>query len=144
MRGEKIMTLQNIDMNAIETKQPKSLNPMKGLMSRFNNSNIFGIDTTGFKYVSLKELHDTDPDATHKVYGLFTNSKGKFGAEPNAIIENNLIVNMPRHLLDTVNELLDDDKYIEYIKQGHVGFKVYKYHSNKYNKDAYSVTWLDI
>lgn len=128
----------------LENEETKGVKPLSGLMSKFNNSNVFGIDTSKYKYVSLKELFDTDPNADHKVFGLFINNKGKFGSEPNAIIENNLIVNFPRHLLDTVNELLDSNEYIQYIKEGHVGFKVYQYHSNKYNKDAYSVTWLDL
>lgn len=114
------------------------------LMSKFNNTNVFGIDTSDYKYTNLATLYNTDPEAQHKVLGLFVNTKGKYGAEPNAIIENNLIVNLPRHLLETVNELLDDDRYIDYIKAGHVGFNIYQYHSSKYNKDAYSVTWLDL
>ena len=132
----------NIDLKENEVKA--DTDTKQGLMSRFNNTNVFGIDTTNYKYVDLKEMFDTDPDARHKVLGFFVNTKGKFGPEPNAIIDNKLIVNLPRHLLETVNELLDDNKYIEYIKQGHVAFTVYQYHSNKYNKDAYSVTWLDI
>lgn len=132
----------NIDLKENELKADTDVK--QGLMSRFNNTNVFGIDTSNYKYVGLKELFDTDPDAHHKVLGFFVNTKGKFGAEPNAITDNKLIVNLPRHLLETVNELLDDDKYIEYIKQGHVAFTVYQYHSSKYNKDAYSVTWLDI
>lgn len=143
MKGEKNkMTEENINLEQPVVKQATDIK--QGLMSRFNNTNVFGIDTTNYKYVGLKELFDTDPNAQYKVLGFFINSKGKFGPEPNAIIENKLIVNLPRHLLETVNELLDDDKYIEYIKQGHVAFSVYQYHSNKYNKDAYSVTWLDI
>lgn len=114
------------------------------LMSKFNNTNVFGIDTSDYKYTNLATLFNTDPEAKHKVLGVFVNTKGKYGAEPNAIIENNLIVNLPRHLLETVNELLDDDRYIDYIKAGHVGFNIYQYHSSKYNKDAYSVTWLDL
>lgn len=114
------------------------------LMSKFNNTNVFGIDTSDYKYTNLATLYNTDPEAKHKVLGLFVNTKGKYGSEPNAIIENNLIVNLPRHLLETVNELLDDDRYIDYIKAGHVGFTIYQYHSSKYNKDAYSVTWLDL
>lgn len=114
------------------------------LMSKFNNTNVFGIDTSEYKYTNLSTLFNTDPEATHKVLGLFVNTKGKYGSEPNAIIENNLIVNLPRHLLETVNELLDDDRYIDYIKAGHVGFTIYQYHSSKYNKDAYSVTWYDL
>ena len=134
----------NNDIDLKENEVKPTTDVKQGLMSRFNNTNVFGIDTSDYKYVGLKELFDTDPEAQYKVLGFFVNSKGKFGAEPNAIINSKLIVNLPRHLLDIVNELLDDDKYIEYIKQGHVAFTVYQYHSNKYNKDAYSVTWLDI
>lgn len=122
----------------------KEVSSKNSLMSKFNNTNVFGIDTSDYKYTNLATLFNTDPDAKHKVLGLFVNTKGKYGSEPNAIIENNLIVNLPRHLLETVNELLDDDRYIDYIKAGHVGFTIYQYHSSKYNKDAYSVTWLDL
>lgn len=132
----------NIDLRENEVKPTTDVK--QGLMSKFNNTNVFGIDTTNYKYIGLKELFDTDPTAQHKVLGFFVNSKGKYGPEPNAIIDNKLIVNLPRHLLETVKELLDDDKYIDYIKQGHVAFTVYQYHSNKYGKDAFSVTWLDI
>ena len=132
---------ENKDINLNE----ESVNKPMGLsVAKFNNNNVFGIDTTNYKYVDLNTLYDTDPTAQHKVLGFFVNSKGKFGAEPNAILENNLIANLPRHLLDTVNQMLDDNRYIEYIKEGHVGFTIYQYHTNKYNKDAYSVTWLDL
>lgn len=128
----------------LENEETEEVKPLNGLMSRFNNLNVFGIDTSKYKYVSLKTLYDTNPNETHKVLGFFINTKGKYGSEPNAIIENNLIVNLPRHLLETVNEILDSNEYIQYTKDGHVGFKIYQYHSNKYNKDAYSVTWLDL
>lgn len=131
---------ENKDINLNEPV----IKPMGLSVAKFNNNNVFGIDTTNYKYVNLNTLYDTDPTAQHKVLGFFVNSKGKFGAEPNAILENNLIANLPRHLLDTVNQMLDDNRYIEYIKEGHVGFTIYQYHTNKYNKDAYSVTWLDL
>lgn len=128
----------------LENEVTKEVKPLNGLMSKFNNSNVFGIDTSKYKYVSLETLFNTDPSAKHKVLGFFVNTKGKYGSEPNTIIENNLIVNLPRHLLDTVNEILDNNDYIQYTKEGHVGFSIYQYHSNKYNRDAYSVTWLDL
>ena len=131
---------ENKDINLNEPV----VKPMGLSVAKFNNNNVFGIDTTNYKYVGLNTLYDTDPTAQHKVLGFFVNSKGKFGAEPNVILENNLIANLPRHLLDTVNQMLDDNRYIEYIKEGHVGFTIYQYHTNKYNKDAYSVTWLDL
>lgn len=113
-----------------------------GLMSRFNHTNIFDVDTRDFKWVNLETLFNTDPDKTYTLLGLFTKGS-KFGKEPDAIIQG-YKVNLPRHLLDTVEDMLDDNQVIEAIKAGNVGFKVYSYHSNTYNKDAYSVTWLDL
>lgn len=113
-----------------------------GLMSRFNHTNIFDVDTKNFKWVNLETLFNTDPDKTYTLLGLFTKGS-KFGKEPDAIIQG-YKVNLPRHLLDTVEDILDDNQVIEAIKAGKVGFKVYSYHSNTYNRDAYSVTWLDL
>lgn len=113
-----------------------------GLMSRFNHQNTFDIDTKDFKWVKLETLYNTDPDKTYQLLGLFVKGS-KYGKEPDAIIDG-FKVNLPRHLLDTVNDMLDDDQVIEAIKAGKVGFKIYSYHSNSYDKDAYSVTWLDL
>lgn len=117
--------------------------PVKGLMQQFNHSNIFGIDTTNYNWVDLKTLFDTDPEKQYKVLGLFTSNGGKFGTEPVAIVDG-FLVNLPRHLLDAIQQMLDSDEIVQYIKDGHVAFTIYEYHSNKYNRDAYSIEWLDI
>lgn len=117
--------------------------PLKGLMQRFNHNNIFDVETSGFKWVDLKTLFDTDPEKQYKVLGLFTNNSGKFGTEPVAIVDG-FLVNLPRHLLVAVQQMLDSDEIVQYIKDGHCGFKIYQYHSSRYNKDAYSIEWLDI
>ena len=116
---------------------------LKGLMQRFNHNNIFDVETSGFKWVDLKTLYDTDPEKQYKVLGLFTNNSGKFGVEPVAIVDG-FLINLPRHLLVAVQQMLDSDEIIQYIKDGHCGFKIYQYHSSRYNKDAYSIEWLDI
>ena len=134
-KGKKKMT-ENINL---QNNQPTVKG---GLMSRFNHNNIFEVDTKDFKWVDLKTLFNTDPDKQYTLLGLFVKGS-KFGKEPDAII-NGFKVNLPRHLLDTVNDMLDDNQVIEAIKAGKVGFKIYSYHSNVYNKDAYSVTWLDL
>lgn len=117
--------------------------PLKGLMQRFNHNNIFDVETNGFKWVDLKTLYNTNPEKGYQVLGLFTNNGGKFGTEPVAIVDG-FLVNLPRHLLDAVQQMLDSDEIVQYIKDGHVAFKIYEYHSNKYNRDAYSIEWLDI
>lgn len=116
---------------------------LKGLMQRFNHNNIFDVETSGFKWVDLRTLYDTDPEKQYKVLGLFTNNSGKFGTEPVAIVDG-FLVNLPRHILVAVQQMLDSDEIIQYIKDGHCGFKIYQYHSSRYNKDAYSIEWLDI
>ena len=117
--------------------------PLKGLMQQFNHNNIFDVDTTNFKWVDLKTLYATNPEQQYKVLGLFTNNGGKFGTEPVAIVDG-FLVNLPRHLLDAVQQMLDSNEIVQYIKDGHVAFKIYEYHSNKYNRDANSIEWLDI
>ena len=117
--------------------------PLKGIMQRFNHNNIFDVETNNFKWVDLKTLYNTDPEKGYQVLGLFTNNSGKFGTEPVAIVDG-FLVNLPRHLLVAVQQMLDSDEIIQYIKDGHCGFKIYQYHSNRYNKDAYSIEWLDI
>lgn len=131
---------QDINLEPPVVKQANDIK--QGLMSRFNHTNIFDVDTKNFKWVNLETLFNTDPNKTYTLLGLFTKGS-KFGKEPDAIIQG-YKVNLPRHLLDTVEDMLDDNQVIEAIKAGKVGFKVYSYHSNTYNKDAYSVTWLDL
>ena len=126
-----------------EEQHVVQLAPLKGLMQRFNHNNIFDVETSGFKWVDLKTLFDTDPEKQYKVLGLFTNNSGKFGTEPVAIVDG-FLVNLPRHLLVAVQQMLDSDEIVQYIKDGHCGFKIYQYHSSRYNKDAYSIEWLDI
>lgn len=114
-----------------------------GLMSKFNRQNLFDVDTKDFKWVKLEELFNTDPQKQYKVLGVFINHKSKFGDSPVAIIDG-FLVNLPRHELDQVKDMLDDNEIIQYIRDGHVAFSVYEYHSTTYNRDAYSVEWLDI
>lgn len=127
----------------MNNEQQTNSQSLKRLLQQFNHQNIFDVDTSNFKWVSLKDLYNTNPQAKHKVLGLFTNKGGKYGPEPVAIIDG-FLVNLPRHLLDTVQQMLDSDGIVQYMKDGHVAFTIYQYHSNKYNKDAYSIEWLGI
>ena len=123
-----------------------------GLMSKFNLQSPFSdIETKGLKYKSLNDLFGHyGADHTYKVRGLFINPKGKYGAEPVGILED-CLVNLPRHTLKAVQEMLDTDEIIEAIKSDKVGFSIYKYR-NGYSvdtstgelKDFYGVKWLDL
>ena len=121
-------------------------------MSKFNLQSPFSdIDTKDLKYKSLKVLFDHyGADHTYKVCGLFVNPKGKYGSEPVGILED-CLVNLPRHTLEAVQEMLDTDEIIQAIKDDKVGFSIYKY-ENSFSVDKktgevtdfYGVKWLDL
>lgn len=121
-----------------------------GLMSKFNNANAFmDIDTSNYNYVSLKDVLDETKGKAYPIKGLFINAKGNFGAEAVAIGDH-VLINLPRYVVDSVKEMLDNEIVIDAIKQGRVGIKVHTYR-NKFSKqkdgsiqDFYSVEWIDL
>ena len=118
-----------------------------GLMNKFNESRPFSdVDTTGLNYMNLGDLFEQfGEDHVYHLKGLFINPKGKFGSEPVAILEN-CLVNLPRHIVEAVQEMLDDDEVIKAIRADKVGFKIYSY-TNKYSKGKgkfCGVEWLDL
>ena len=121
-----------------------------GLMSKFNNVNAFiDIDTSGFNYVSLKDLKDEIGKKPYTIKGLFVNGKGKFGDEAVAIGDH-VLINLPHYVVDDVKQMLQDSVVIDAIKQGRVGIKVHEY-TNSFSKlkdgtikKFYSVEWVDL
>ena len=118
---------------------------MKKFANRLNHV-VFDVDTKNFKWIQLEELYNTDPNKTYTLLGVSKNSKSKYGTEPIAIIKG-FLVNLPRHLLTDIDKILDDDEFIDYVKQGHLGFQVYAYSKddNKGKETTYfSVKWIDL
>ena len=98
----------------------------------------------GAEFKSLKELYNGERGKnTYVVYGLYINKKGKFGDAPVAISED-FSINLPPHLCDTVKEMLTDKELVEAINAGKFGLEVYEYIPKEYNKNCYSVKWVDL
>ena len=94
-------------------------------------------------YVNLKDLYEEyGKDKVYQVLGLYIN-EGKFGEQGSAVISDNQ-VNLPKHLVPVIKEIRSNEKLVDDINQGLVGFKIYKYHAKKYGVDAYSIRWVDI
>lgn len=122
---------------------------VKNLMSKFNHgNNVFGIDTKDYDFEKIEDAYNDDhfADHTFNVYGLFINKGGKYQPHPVAIVdtENKIAVDLPSHLTDDVQQMLDNDEIIQYIKDGHCGFKIEPYFSKNWKKNFYGVQWLDI
>lgn len=125
-------------------------------IKKYNRGGEFAINTTGLEYFTLKELYDGIPttDTTYVVGALYINTKSKFGDSPVAVVMRNdevngeeipgFCVNLPRHLVEDVREILSSDEAVEAINARKVGFTVRKYYSKAYERDNFSITWVDL
>ena len=114
---------------------------------RFNTEKLFNIDTTDFDYHSLEELTeqpgDEPEDRVYVVRGIYINKKSLYDPSP-VIALDDCYVNFPAHLLDVCQEMMSDRAVVDAINEGHCGFRVTKYHQKRFNKDCYSVEWVDL
>lgn len=114
---------------------------------RFNTEKLFNIDTTDFEYHSLEELTeeqgDEPEDRVYVVRGIYINKKSLYDPSP-VIALDDCYVNLPAHLLDVCQEMMSDRAAVDAINEGHCGFRVTKYHQKRFNKDCYSVEWVDL
>lgn len=115
--------------------------------SQYNKKNAdWGIDTTDFKFHTLKELAEImkkNKASDCPIYGMYINSKGKFDDHPVLIIEDAL-VDAPPHLTEQVREMLKDAEVIEDIKSGKVGITIREYEDKKFSRGTcYSLDFID-
>ena len=94
------------------------------------------------QYVSLEVLYNKNPDQIHDVKALYINTKSRFGDAPCVVIDSVIIVNLPKHLLETVKEMINDDECVDAINNNEVKFKIYSYKDKTFNKTCYGVEWL--
>ena len=116
---------------------------------KFNTAKIFNIETEGFDYLSLEDLAaaipaDADPnEVIFIVRGIYLNKKGLYEPAPVVALDD-CYVNLPSHLYDTCADIISDNLAVAAINDGKVGFRIEKYFQKKYQKDCYSVEWVDL
>lgn len=97
-----------------------------------------------FIYVKLEDLFkENGKDTIYRVRGLYINNNGYYGKSPLAVLDN-CFLNLPQHLVETVEVIHDDEELIQDINDGKMGFKIYEYLNKKQNKRCYSVEWVEI
>lgn len=92
----------------------------------------------------VKPLQLLEKYGEKKVYpirALYTSNKGKFGTSA-SIACDGFLVNAPSHLVETIEQMLNDESAINAINAGIAGFQLYPY-ENKFGKQA-GLTWVDI
>ena len=111
--------------------------------TKFNRGNKFTFKPVDdAQYVSLEDLYNKNPEQIHDVRALYINTKSKFGDAPCVAIDPVIIVNLPKHLLETVKEMISDDECVDAINNNEVKFKIYSYKDKTFNKTCYGVEWL--
>lgn len=94
-------------------------------------------------YKNLETLYNEHGKyEVYKVLGLYIN-EGKYGVQGSAVLEDEQ-VNLPKHLVPVIEEIRSDEKLVNDINNGTVGFQIYKYIPRNYNKECYSIKWVDI
>lgn len=117
-----------------------------GFAEKYNKVNtIFDIDIKDFEFMDGYGFIEKYGDNVVKIDGLYINKKGLFKDHPVAIIESEkILLDLPSHMTDTVNEVLRDAESINLIKKGLVGIKAHEYIDSKYHKRCIGFDWCDL
>ena len=114
---------------------------------KFNTEKLFNIDTENFEYMSLEDLAASTASSEEApvfiVRGIYINRKSIYEPAPVVALDD-CYVNLPNHLLEVCEEMLHDRVAVDEINKGACGFRIEKYHQKRYDKDCYSVEWVDI
>lgn len=120
-----------------------------------NNFNRFKVEPDeNATYYKPVELVDADgDDTTYNMVCCYINSKGKFGSHPvagftcenpaSAFAETISWLSLPQHLTETFEKILEDDNAVNAINNGECHFKLKKLHTKKYDKDFFTVEFVD-
>ena len=113
--------------------------------SKYNKGNpTFKVKLHEPAYTTLADLHNENgSDHVYPIAGLYINTKGKYGPQGMIAINDSLMVNLPSHLTETVEEMRKDAEAVEAINNGQAGFKIYLYQT-KNGRTGYSVNWVDL
>ena len=117
-----------------------------GFAEKYNKVNtIFDIDIKDFSFINGYEFIAKYGSNAVKIDGLYINKKGMFKDHPVAIIESEkILLDLPSHMTDTVNEVLTDSESIDLIKKGLVGLKAHEYVDKNFHKRCVGYEWCDL
>lgn len=114
---------------------------------KFNTEKLFNIETEDFEYMSLEDLakatESCEEPPVFVIRGVYINRKSLYDPAPVLALDD-CYVNLPSHLLPVCEEMLHDRLAIDAINAGTCGFRIEKYFQKRYQRDCYSVEWVDV
>ena len=96
-------------------------------------------------YVKVKDLYQAghvDKETAIKVRGCFISNKGRFG-KSGVLVCDGFNVNLPKHMTEDIESILQDPDDIASINNECVGFFTYPYKDSQ-GGTSYGVTWVDL
>lgn len=113
---------------------------------KYNKGNVvFDIDIKDYEFMNGYDFIAKYGDNAVRVDGLYINKKGMYKAHPVAIIASEkVLVDLPAHMTEVVNEILNDAESINLIKKGVVGLTAHEYTDSKYHKQCVGFDWCDL
>ena len=112
------------------------------IANKYNHSKFTFKPARNTPFVTLEELYkEFGASTVYPVKACYINKKSKFG-DHGVVATGNYMVDMPKHLTNTISEIMLDNETIEAINTGHFGFSIYVY--AKDNGEFFSVHWEDI
>ena len=115
------------------------------LFEELNTSKqVFDVKVENPTFKKLSAFAEND---VLNVLGCYINKKSVYGAEPIFIVKdrdsNIFFVNMPKHKIETVNKILNNENMIRAINKGECYIEVVSYFSKKYNKQCSDFNFID-
>lgn len=110
--------------------------------TKFNKTNRidWGVSSEKLPYKKLGEVFNEGVKLV-KIRGFYL-LNGRFGKQANAITDS-CILNVPKHMVETIEGILNDSEAVKAIKNGECWITIRKYHSTTYNKDCYSFDFVE-
>lgn len=117
------------------------------IASKYNHGARFSVQfDADTPFTSLADLYNNNGSGhVYLLRALFINRKSRYGDAPVAVAcdgENIVKINLPRFMLETVQQMLMDSEFIEAVNNKAVGFNIYPY--DKEGCTCFSVSWLDV
>lgn len=106
------------------------------------------VNTQGRKYFKLQELAE-QYEAGHVfiIDCLYVNDKSQYGEAPVAgvaDVKGAYMVNLPKHLLNDVKDMLQDEEAVQAVQLGRAGFRIRTYQPKGSTRVCYTVDWCDV
>lgn len=98
-----------------------------------------------FSYLSLKELlaaNGGDLSVVYIVRALYVNKSSKYGAQ-GLIALDDCYVNLPKHLMEDVEIIMDNPEAVEAVNAGRCGIKIRPY-EDRNGKGQLSIDWANV